>query len=78
MDYYSSREYLKNETMTTNKQSIGLSFADMDGATYKKLELELALPEGLGSYHGMPSFVKADGFLSRNKIIIEDKLKLVY
>lgn len=64
IDYHSSLEYLKNETMITNKQAIGLTYVDFNQSTYKKLDVEVALPEGLGDLHGMPSFVKADGFFS--------------
>jgi hypothetical protein len=63
--------------MITHKQSVGLSYVDFNSDTYKKLDIEVALPEGLGYYHGMPSFFKVDGFLCKTHTLIEEKLKMV-
>ena len=48
----------------------------MDERQYKKLDVELALPEGLGSHHNLPSFIRFDGFLATSYDLIKDKLKL--
>lgn len=78
IDPYSSREYLKNETMLNYKQSVGVQYIDFSENEYKKLDVEVALPEGLGRFHGMPSFIKVDGFYSRAHTLIADKLKAAF
>ena len=45
---------------------------------FKKLELELALPPGLGKLNGLPSFAKIDGLLARSIELIENKLRLSF
>lgn len=42
------------------------------------MDIEIAIPEGLGHYHGMPSFFKVDAFITKSKPIVEDKLKAVF
>ncbi|CDW88002.1 UNKNOWN [Stylonychia lemnae] len=76
IDKFSSKEYLKDEIMLSEKQSIGLEFLKFDNDLYQKGSIELAIPEGLGHYHGMPSFFKLDGFLAKTLSIIPNKLKL--
>jgi hypothetical protein len=60
--------------MLSEKQSIGLEYLKVSHDTYKKGSLELAIPEGLGHYHGMPSFMKVDGFFAKTFAIIPYKL----
>lgn len=40
------------------------------------MEIELALPTGLGHFHGMPSFFKVDGFIAKTYEIVPEKLKI--
>ena len=44
IEKYSSREFIKNETMHTVKQSVALQHAVMNENTYKVFKLEVALP----------------------------------
>lgn len=62
IEHYSSREFLENESVHTYKQSLGLEYVKMTEQLYKKLDIEMALPEGLGFQHNLPSFFKVDGF----------------
>ena len=64
--------------MHTWKQSIGLEYGHIDENSYKKLDLELALPRGLGSLNGLPSFVRADGLIAKSMELLTDKLRLSY
>jgi len=44
--------------------------------TYSKGSIELAIPEGLGHYHGMTSFLKLDAFIAKTYPLFENKLNL--
>lgn len=60
IDSYASKEFLMNETMTTYKRSVGLTYADIQERQYKKMEVEVGLPLDKDS----SSFVKVDGFFT--------------
>lgn len=55
--------------MLSYKQSIGAEYIKFDEDSYRKLDIELAVPNGLGHHHGMPSFIKLDGFLAKSYIL---------
>ena len=73
IDTFASREYLRDETMTTYKRALGLQYIDMDEPSYKKVDLEVGLP-GVDS----SSFIKVDCFMAKYHILIEERLKLVW
>lgn len=60
-----------------HKQSIGLEFASFDSDIYQKVDIELAVPQGVGHHHGMPSFLKVDGFIAKTITLIPERLKFV-
>lgn len=72
IDKYSSKEYLTEEIMLSYKQSIGAEYINFDKNSYRKLDIELAVPDGFGHFHGMPSFFKVDGFFAKSHTIIPD------
>lgn len=73
-DYYASREFIKNETLISYKESLGLQYNSFTESTFKKFELEVALPLINVS---SPAFFKVDGFMAQNFQLVEDKLKAV-
>ena len=73
IDNFASREYLRDETMTTHKHALGLQYLDMKEDTYRKFDVELGLPGADAS-----SFLKVDAFMTKSKVLIADKLKLVW
>jgi hypothetical protein len=78
MDYYASREYLKEETMHNHKQSIGLEYTDLNETCFKKLDIELAVPSGFGFENGLPSFAKVEGLYANRYVLIQNKLNIAY
>lgn len=75
-DYYQSREFLKNEMLHTLKQSIGLQYIDMNESQYKKLDIDFALPLGIGDKEGRAGFVSVGGTYATGIELIPEKLKL--
>ena len=73
IDNFASREYLRDETMTTHKHAVGLQYLDMQQDSYRKLDLEIGLPGADAA-----SFVKVDAFMTKTKVLIPEKLKLVW
>ena len=74
LDSFASYDYLKDETMPTNKRSVGLQYSDMTEDTYKKMDIEFGLPINRGT----SSFFKIDAFITKSSVILKDKLKLVW
>jgi hypothetical protein len=74
LDSYASREYLREETLTTHKHSIGILYAKIEELIYKKVELEIGFPLSNDS-HG---FAKLDGFVAKKWNLIPNKLNLVW
>lgn len=64
--------------MPTFKQSLALEYHLLDENCYKKLDIELAIPEGFGYHYNMPSFLKVEAFLAKSHEIIKNKLKFGY
>ncbi len=75
IDSFASHEYFKNEIMPTYKQSVGLQYAAMTENSYKKFDIDVALP--LTSRDAV-SFVKVDAFQTRAHHFFDEKLKLVW
>jgi hypothetical protein len=44
IDNFASKEYLRDETMTTHKHAIGLSYYDFTENNYNKVDFEVGLP----------------------------------
>jgi hypothetical protein len=65
IDQFQSKEFIKNESMLTKKQSIGLEYNDFNENTLKKLNIELGLPL-VGNKDCLPQFLKIDGLLAHN------------
>jgi hypothetical protein len=59
IDSFASHKYLKDEIMPTWKQSVGVQYSGITENTYKKLDVEVAMP--VTSRDAM-SFVKLDAF----------------
>eukprot|EP00347_Sterkiella_histriomuscorum_P010486 403376097 len=74
IDRFSSKEFLREEIMLSYKQSIGLEYLKFDQTSYRKLDIDLALPNGLGHHHGMPSFLKVDGFIAKTISLVPQHL----
>jgi hypothetical protein len=55
---------------------VGLEYLKMEQSSYKKLDIELALPEGLGFRHNLPRFFKIDGLMAKTFELMKDRLKL--
>ncbi len=64
--------------MLSYKQSVGVSYVDFTEDDYKKFDVEVALPQGLGYAKGMPSFIKVDSFYSKSIKLIRDKLNFAF
>lgn len=58
--------------MLSYKQSIGVEYLKFDENSYRKLDIEVAVPNGLGHHHGMPSFIKVDGFFAKTFLLIPE------
>ena len=59
IDSFASHQYLKDEIMPTWKQSVGVQYSGITENTYKKLDVEVAMPV---TSRDAVSYVKFDAF----------------